>query len=86
MKPPQHFPAESEPVPTESRGEVLVALLRRNGGYATIGELVEATGWARRTVEKEGRAHAPIKATPMMYVLMEDDGHICATCRTKHED
>ena len=79
-----YFPATSEPLPTESRGEVLVAHLRRYGGYATVSELVMATGWPRRTVMVHGRAYATIKAIQMMYVLMEDDGHICATCLKKH--
>ena len=79
-----YFPATSEPLPTESRGEVLVELLRRSGGYAKLTELVAATGWPREIVMGYARAYAPIKAIQMMYVLMEDDGHICATCLTKH--
>ena len=79
-----YFPATSEPLPRESRAERLVAVLRRSGGYAKLTELVAATGWPREIVMGHARAYAPIKAIQMMYVLMEDDDHICATCLKKH--
>lgn len=83
MKKAIFLAAESEPLPTTGKREELLALLRRNDGYATMKEIHQATGWESHIV------HGVIEILPIarvgpVYVLREDSGHVCPVCKTWH--